>query len=200
MMLSGSGCHQLKPNSALMRQRLRLCLTLRSVSPTLKCPDSKCKLSSMQTAKHWGGCYSQMVMVLGKTRSSKIKSTGHQHSGLLWGRNKMGAFLISCHYNKPIFTPGAESPVSAIGWWHPKGYAFFSESPYEFYHYSLKSSRIFKTTTRAYKRTQNSIFSSRIASPFKKRNVIPPTDNSEDCTPRRTQPTHFNISFATHAY
>ena len=37
-----------------MRQRLRLCLTLRSVSPTLKCPDSKCKLSLMQTAKHWG--------------------------------------------------------------------------------------------------------------------------------------------------
>ena len=91
--------------------------------------------------------------------------------------------------NQPIFTPGAESPVSAIGWWHPKGYAFFSESPYDFYHYSLKSRRIFKTTTRAYKRTQNSIFSSRIASPFKKRNVTPPTDNSEDCTPRRTQPT-----------
>ena len=30
--------------------------------------------------------------------SSKTKSTGHQHSGLLWGRNKMVAFLISCHY------------------------------------------------------------------------------------------------------
>ena len=98
MMLSGSGWIHLKPNSALMRQRLMLCLTLRGVFPTLKCPDSKCKLSSMQTAKHWGGCYSQMVMALGKTRSSKTKSTGHQHLGLLWGRNKMVAFLISCHY------------------------------------------------------------------------------------------------------
>ena len=66
----------------------------------------------MQTAKHWGGCYSQMVMALGKTRSSKTKSTGHQHSGLLWGHNKMGAFLISCHYyskNKP-----PPQPVPAI--------------------------------------------------------------------------------------
>ena len=67
MMLSGSGCHPLKPNSVLMRQRQRLCQILRSVSPTLKCPDSKCKLSSMQTAKHRGRCYSQMVMALGKT-------------------------------------------------------------------------------------------------------------------------------------
>ena len=33
-----------------------------------------------------------------ETRSSKTKSTGPQHLGLLWGRNKMGAFLISCHY------------------------------------------------------------------------------------------------------
>ena len=81
-----------------MQQRLRLCLTLRSASPTLKCPDSKCKLSSMQTARHWGGCYSQMVMALGKTRSSKTKSTSHQHLGLLWVRNKMVVFLISCHY------------------------------------------------------------------------------------------------------
>ena len=56
----------------------------------------------------------------------------------------------------------------------PQRLRFFTESPYDFDHYSLKSSRIFKTTTRAYKRTQNSIFSSRIASPFKKRNVTPP--------------------------
>ena len=49
----------------MLRQRLRLCLNLRSVSPTLKCPDSKCKLSSTQTAKHWGECYSQMVKALG---------------------------------------------------------------------------------------------------------------------------------------
>ena len=56
----------------------------------------------------------------------------------------------------------------------PERLRFFSESPYDFDHYSLKSSRIFKTATRAYKRIQNSIFSSRIASPFKKRNVTPP--------------------------
>ena len=76
---------------------------------------------------------------------------------------------------------------------------FFSESLYDFDHYSLKSSRIFKTTTRAYKRTKNSIFSSRIASPFKKRNVTPPPTIPRTVTPRRTQPTDFNISFATHA-
>ena len=37
-------------------------------------------------------------MALGKTRSSKTKSTGPPHLGLLWVRNKMVAFLISCHY------------------------------------------------------------------------------------------------------
>ena len=96
MMLSGSGCHPLKPNSVLMRQRQRLCQILRSVFPTLKCPDSKCKLRSMQTAKPRERCYFQMVMALGS--SSKTKSTGPPHLGLLWVCNKMGASLISCHY------------------------------------------------------------------------------------------------------
>ena len=59
MMLSGSRCHPLKQNSALLRQRPSLFQISKSVSPTLKCPDSKCKLSSMQTARRWGGCYSQ---------------------------------------------------------------------------------------------------------------------------------------------
>ena len=113
-MLSGSGCHPLKPNSALMRQRQRLCQLLRSVFPTLKCPDSKCKLSSMQTAKHWGGCYSQMVMALGKTRSSKTKSTGPPHLGLLWVRNKMGASLISCHYCSKTNHHRSQSPAIAF--------------------------------------------------------------------------------------
>ena len=54
MMLSGSGWIHLKPNSALLRQRLMLFQNSKSVSPTLKCPDSKCKLSSMQTAKALG--------------------------------------------------------------------------------------------------------------------------------------------------
>ena len=35
-------------------------------------------------------------MVLGRTRSSKTKSTGPLRSKPLWGRNKMGAFLLSC--------------------------------------------------------------------------------------------------------
>ena len=65
----------------------------------------------------------------------------------------------------------------------PQRLRFFSGSPYDFDHYSLKSSRIFKTTTRAYKRTQNSIFSSRIASPFKKRNVTPPPTIPRTATP-----------------
>ena len=42
--------------------------------------------------------HSQMVKALGRTRSSKTKSTGPPLSKPLWGRNKMVAFLISCHY------------------------------------------------------------------------------------------------------
>ena len=50
--------------------------------------------------KALGRCYSQMVMVLGKTHSSKTKSTGPPHSKSLWGCNKMGAFLLSCRCDK----------------------------------------------------------------------------------------------------
>ena len=56
------------------------------------------------TARRWGGCYSQMVMALGRTRSSKTKSTGSPRSKPLWGRNKMGAFLLSsrcCPHDLP---------------------------------------------------------------------------------------------------
>ena len=86
------------------------------------------------------------------------------------------AFQIPWDINtKPTnFTPGGLISCICYRLVAPQRLRFFSESPYDFDHYSLKSSRIFKTTTRAYKRTQNSIFSSRIASPFKKRNVTPP--------------------------
>ena len=65
----------------------------------------------------------------------------------------------------------------------PQRLRFFSESRYKFGHYSLKSSRVFKRTARAYKRTKNGMFSSGIASPFKETEHHTPTDNSEDCPP-----------------
>ena len=42
-------------------------------------------------------CCSQMVTALGRTRSSKTKSTGRSLSKTLWGCHQMVAFLISYH-------------------------------------------------------------------------------------------------------
>ena len=55
-------------------------------------------------------------------------------------------------------------------------------------------------TTRAYKRMKNGMFSSEIASRFKKTERYTPTDNSSSPPPPpRTDPTLINITFATHA-
>ena len=76
---------------------------------------------------------------------------------------------------------------------------FWSENRYDFDHYTLKSGMAFKETTRASKRMKNGMFWSEIASRFKKRNVTPPSTIPRTTPTPRTEPTLFNISFATHA-
>ena len=83
------------------------------------------QMSRFQVQVEFDANRKALVMVLGRTRSSKTKSTGRPRSKPLWGRNKMGAFLLSCrccpHNHKPLSqsqqsrsqtTEGKESRIS----------------------------------------------------------------------------------------